>query len=248
MVKLYLLIFSFFGILFSASTVYAGGQLVHLDADSNGYTNSDGSYGRIMRVVSRAIPCEGTEITFKFVDSKEGDYVMTPSGSATYVLTKDAPLYYQDGETVCGTTAKMASKIKGMREVTLEIKIGVNTWSTPPIIKVDFDGQYHGDNSYNGYNYRSSQDALAYLLTHPQTTPSPTSTSKPVVKNSTPTPVATPTITPSPAPDNSKVEELSQKVEDLQNQLEQSKKDQSFLEQRVNDLVDFIKKIFPFFK
>ena len=47
---------------------------------------------------------------------------------------------------------------------------------------------------------------------------------------------------------NSNTDELNQKIENLQNQLEQSKKTQSVLEQRVNELVNFIKKLFPFFK
>lgn len=45
-----------------------------------------------------------------------------------------------------------------------------------------------------------------------------------------------------------RLEELNKKVNDLQNQLDQSKKTQSSLEQRINDLVSFIRKIFPFFK
>lgn len=54
---------------------------------------------------------------------------------------------------------------------------------------------------------------------------------------------------PSPVSDeNSKVEELNKKVENLQTQLDQSKKAQSVLEQRINDLVSFIKNLFPFFK
>lgn len=49
-------------------------------------------------------------------------------------------------------------------------------------------------------------------------------------------------------PGDSRVDDLNKKVNDLQNQLEQSKKTQSVLEQRINDLVNFIKKLFPFFK
>ncbi|RJQ38498.1 hypothetical protein C4559_01775 [Candidatus Microgenomates bacterium] len=48
--------------------------------------------------------------------------------------------------------------------------------------------------------------------------------------------------------EDSKVKELNNKVENLQNQLDQSKKNQFVLEQRINDLVNFIKKLFPFFK
>lgn len=159
--------------LFAAKSL-AGGQLVSLDADSYGSTNSDGTYGRIMRVVSQAFPCEGTEVTFKFVDPKDGDYVMTSSGNATFVFTKDRQPYYQDGESVCGTTAKMGSKVLGERNVTVTVKNGNSVWADPPVIKVDFDGQYHSDNFYNGYSYSSSQDHLSYRLTHPQTTPNPT--------------------------------------------------------------------------
>lgn len=50
------------------------------------------------------------------------------------------------------------------------------------------------------------------------------------------------------SPDNSNIEELNQKVENLQNQLEQSKQRQNFLEARLNQLVSWIKSVFPFFK
>lgn len=56
------------------------------------------------------------------------------------------------------------------------------------------------------------------------------------------------TVTTSPSPTNSNVEELNKKVENLQNQLDQSKKTQNVLEQRINDLINFIKRLFPFFK
>lgn len=56
------------------------------------------------------------------------------------------------------------------------------------------------------------------------------------------------TVTTTPSPNNSNIEELNKKVENLQNQLDQSKKTQSVLEQRVNNLVNFIKRLFPFFK
>lgn len=57
-----------------------------------------------------------------------------------------------------------------------------------------------------------------------------------------------PTLFPAPSGDNKQVGELNKKVENLQNQLDQSKKTQSILEQRINDLVNFIKHLFPFFK
>lgn len=56
------------------------------------------------------------------------------------------------------------------------------------------------------------------------------------------------TVSPTPNTDNQKVDELNKKVENLQNQLQESQKNQSALETRINDLVSFIKRIFPFFK
>jgi hypothetical protein len=79
-------------------------------------------------------------------------------------------------------------------------------------------------------------DPLFLPGTHPGTTP--------VV-----TPVVSPNVTPAPStPDDSHVQELNQRINNLENQLTESKKNQSVLEQRVNDLMSFIKRLFPFFK
>lgn len=56
------------------------------------------------------------------------------------------------------------------------------------------------------------------------------------------------TVITVPPTNNSNVEELNKKVGSLQNQLEASKKKQNTLEQRINDLVSFIKRFFPFFR
>lgn len=56
------------------------------------------------------------------------------------------------------------------------------------------------------------------------------------------------TVTPTPSSNNSNIEDLNKKVENLQNQLEESKQRQSFLETRINQLVSWIKSVFPFFK
>lgn len=56
-----------------------------------------------------------------------------------------------------------------------------------------------------------------------------------------------PSIKPSIS-NNSNIDELNKKVENLQNQLEESKQRQGFLETRLNQLVSWIKSIFPFFK
>lgn len=63
-----------------------------------------------------------------------------------------------------------------------------------------------------------------------------------------PTPISSLTISPTPAGGSNQVSELDKKMENLQNQLEESRKTQSVLEQRINVLVNFIKSLFPFFK
>jgi len=54
------------------------------------------------------------------------------------------------------------------------------------------------------------------------------------------------TIVPIGEEEISKIDELNKKVEDLQNQVEESKKKQNFLEQRLNQLMKWIKSVFPF--
>lgn len=52
---------------------------------------------------------------------------------------------------------------------------------------------------------------------------------------------------PSSSPSDVKKDDLAKKVASLEAQLAESKKEQNILSQRVNDLVNFIKKLFPFF-
>lgn len=330
--------FALFAFIFAPLTL-AGGQLIHVTADSYGATNSDGTYGRIIRIVSSIRPCEGTEITLKFVDPKEGDYVMTQSGSATFTFTKDRQPYYEDGEQVCGTIAKMGSRVLGEREITVLEKNG----NPPPVIKVAFDGQYHSEDYHDGYSYSPSQDTPAYRLNHSSS--SPTSIQAPsadinvwllnqelidnlkrkvtikwgafdgnpgtfiiyvkvatnknnweekfdgskgpsakitlkadqdyhikvagcmdkfgtcvdsniltlpklqkneggkVISPETSTPVSSTTVD-----QDNKEGELNQKIANLEAKLSQSEHKQSILEQRINDLINFIKNLFPFFK
>lgn len=146
-------VFAFLTIL-CVRPVSAGGQLFDLTADTNGW-KSDIGYGRNVRVfINPSFPCKGTELTFKFIDPKDGDYIATGDGNTgTYVL-KD------DGINGCSTYAKMASKNSETRQITVTGKNGDRVWEAPnaPVILVDFDGQYHAGNAYNGYNYRSSTE------------------------------------------------------------------------------------------
>ncbi len=70
--------------LLSAPLTLAGGQLVHLNADTNGWSTGD-YFGRVMRVsLNPDFPCKDTTITFRFVEPKDGDVISTEDGGATY--------------------------------------------------------------------------------------------------------------------------------------------------------------------
>ena len=268
-----------FFVLFSSvllsTPVLAGGQLVNLVADSNGYVSED-NYGRIMRVFINSgpggFPCKGAEITFKFVDPKDGDYINTGSGGPTFVMQDDPQPFYRNGVrigSICGTYAKMSSKIFGERMVTVAVKNGDRVWpaSDAPVIKVHFDGKYHGDNAYDNQNYRSSFENYGWygdpsVLSSPSTTSMPAASVTPVrsafpVATVVPVPVQ-PIISKPPVikgiepikvvVDTSASAALQQKIEDLERKLEQSQQKQSLLESRINQLVSWIKSIFPFFK
>lgn len=329
--------------LFFVSPVFAGGQLVSLYADSDGWV-SDTMYGRVLRVyLHPEYPCKGTQITFKFVAPKDGDYITTGSGNSTYVMQEDRQPYYKNGilGTTCSTYAKMGSKASEERQVTVEVKNGDSIWHSPPVIKVHFDGKYHGDNHTDGESYRSSIDDPYWSMTS-KSTPIPSSTSQPTLSGSiyvkvgnqkyiegpkrqvtlswnkvegavkynvyahlsdmkeygaaivgtgslsteiginafldyyvkvdacnsagcissseifvsrmkkedrgtvvVPSPS---TVTTTPSPNDSNIKELNKKVENLQNQLEESKQRQGALEARLNLIISWIKSIFPLFK
>lgn len=146
------------------SQVLAGGQIVSLSADNYGWSG-DAGFGRVLRVyLNPEIPCKNSEITFKFVDPKDGDLITTASGNATYVMQEDR------STNGCGTYAKMTSKNSGSRLVTLSVTNGSFEWKEgkAPVIKVDFDGKYYPDNEYGQYRYRSSiTDPYAFFNPQP---------------------------------------------------------------------------------
>lgn len=92
----------------------------------------------------------------------------------------------------------------------------------------------------------------------------PVTNPQPIVKQvPTIVPKATPSITPNPTSsvpgvisptvkiiavqDSSASAELEQKIEDLQNQLTESQQKQSALQSRLDNLIDWLKSVFPFF-
>lgn len=313
--------------LFSAPLTLAGGQLVHLTADTEGWSTNSDLYGRVMRVsLNPDFPCKDTEITFRFIEPKDGDVVSTEDGGATYTGRENTTDY----TTHCSTYAKLSSKVKGERLVTVDVKNGSRVWKDSPVIMVHFDGEYHPDNHYGQYAYSTPKGSTVVINPTPPTNPfkdgkievrllnqemvsnstrvvtikwgafggSPTtskiygSTDKtnwdflvddqrgpsaslkltnqdyfiklngcvhkygtcvdsnvlfiPKLNTDSGNVIITPP--PSSSPSGVENDDLAQKVASLEAQLAESKKEQSILEQRVNDLVNFIKNLFPFFK
>lgn len=97
----------------------------------------------------------------------------------------------------------------------------------------------------------SSEVRISAIKQESITTPTKT----PVPTQSTPKPTINTKITVTPkkveatsSGENEKIEKLNREVENLQNQLDESQKKQSILELRLNQILTWIKSVFPFFK
>lgn len=138
----------------TTTPAFAGGTIFSSYADTSGWANNNGLFGRTIRVfLSPEVPCRGSQITFKFTDPQDGDYIMTGSGNATYTMQEDR------GSNGCSTYAKMGSKVEGARKIEIDVSTTnqvVGFVGDSHIITVDFDGAYHADNEYNGYSYRTA--------------------------------------------------------------------------------------------
>lgn len=148
-------VFFVFFLLFSFTNqpAFAGGMMVSVYADTEGATNNNGLYLRVIRVyLNPTIPCKGTTLTFHLSPPQNGDYITTGSGTSTYTMQEDRT------ESGCNTYAKFGSMVKGVRQVSVDAQNG-DTRYTGSAIMVHFDGEYHSESengSPEGYNYRSS--------------------------------------------------------------------------------------------
>lgn len=145
--------------------------------------------------------------------------------------------------------AKIISKIPGKRYVYAEVTLS--------------DSKFVRE---NGNFYRSSVLVLNYggesqwepptvtPLPVPNNMPGPISVSSPVAKPAQvmeiyPQNSSEVTVTSiASVSDSAESENLNKKVADLEKQLEESQKRQSILEEKISQLVSFLKSIFPFFK
>ncbi len=170
-------------------------------------------------------------ISFKFEDPEDGDKISGENGDNSTTITDEASTEIVNGKPYlrCSGYAKVFSGTLNLNRL-LNISFKGQNLESSKIIAVSFGIKYNPDRDIPLLPWEDSDN--------------PQPTISPVQKPSTPPAI----ISPSPTGENKQVDELNKKVNDLQNQLDQSKKTQSVLEQRISNLVDFIKRLFPFFK
>ncbi len=204
---------------FSANLAYAGGGPVEFWVDPNTSLNPGEQY-----IVHARVFNDGPSTTLDCKNCLIHLKFKDPQGSDYIAQNSDRT---DENGTIY---AKVISKVPGNRVVY-------------PTDLQTADGKIINSANYVELAY-TGESTLPSTPTASPVTQNPKPTISPVQKPSTPPAI----ISPSPIGENKQVDELNKKVNDLQNQLDQSKKTQSVLEQRISNLVDFIKRLFPFFK
>ncbi len=243
------------GLVFSSAVfvtpILAGGGLVYLSVDGYPY----GTQGRIIRfhLNPSEISCKGREVTLKFEDPMDKDSITVGTPTQPYIIPEDASWYHYNGIPAykdCASYAKVVSAKKGERTLYLEVKMPDGKIYTSSRLVAQFDGVDYGlgdDTPPWGQDVlaRVKKEAAvsADLETIRPTASStamasvqPSSTSKAEVTSS------------STASVSAQDPDLIKKVANLQKQLDESKRRQSDLEHRLNNLISWIKSILPFFK
>lgn len=134
-------------LLFFATPVLAGGGNVWLIADGDGSINNVGTYGRVVRIfISPDLPCKGAQITFKFVEPKEGDWIHTGSENETYLMQEDRQPLYRNGVmgTTCSTYAKVGSNVFGDRIFYATVKTTDGKTTDSQQLTLHMDGKDYG--------------------------------------------------------------------------------------------------------
>ena len=261
---------------------FAGGGGVYINT-----TNTEDPHWNIVRAYfdPASYTCKGMVVSFSFESPIDGDKISGSNGDNSSTINADASYETVNGKQYlrCSTYAKIYSPtLVWNRHLNVSFK---NT---------DSEGSRVIATSFGTENYGHTLGLLPWEESYssvpvPTQTPTPLPTVSPVVKviinpdpsKCSPGPCEVKTInkkvkvTPSPTPkivteerkqnnQENNSQELTQKVASLEAQLQESKKEQSVLAQRVSDLVNFInkfesssfkrsfqdaliKKLFPFF-
>lgn len=221
-------------------SVFAGGGGVDTRV-----TNTDDPHANtvIVHFDSKLFTCKGMNVSFNFETPEDGDMIEGTNGNNTSTITQEA--WMAKGHLKCFTYAKVYSKeLKRNRILNISFK-GANLEGSREIA-ISF-GVTYNPNDLPFLPWESSSDPQPISTPTTEVLPVPTTT--PFGK--TTKPADTVELQKAEQPiivEESNNKELEQKIANLEAQLTESKQKQSFLEQRINDLVNFIKKLFPFFK
>lgn len=232
--KFNLLLGSFMAIFFialSTTTSFAGGggvdfRVLDIDGDKDPHIKAVRAY-----FDPKLFTCKGMSVLMNFTEPQPGDEVNGVDGNNVSTITEGPSYETINGQQYlrCSTYLKVYSaRLIGDRNIHISF-IGDNL-EGERIITVNF-----------GPRVRYEQSAFL-----PWETPTEATVSTPPSYKPADTIITTPAIQEVPGKED-KVKELSEKVTDLQNQLNESKQKQNILEQRISELVEFIKKLFPFF-
>lgn len=208
-------------------------------------TNTDDPHANtvIVHFDPKLFTCKGMNVSFNFEIPEDGDMIESTNGDNTSTITREA--WTAKGHLKCFTYAKVYSKeLKWNRILNISFK-GANLEGSRKIA-VSF-GVTYNPNDLPLLPWESSSDPQPVSIPATEVLPAPTfvplgKANKPVV-TAEPQKVEQPIIV-----EESNNKELEQKIANLEAQLSESKKEQNILAQRINDLVSFIKKLFPFFK
>lgn len=220
-------------ILISPVMALAGGGLVYVNVEPGTSLNPGEQY--IVSVTaftdnSYSTKCQKCPVKIKLEDPQVNDYI-AQSGNETDM---DGSIY-----------AKVISYIPGSRLIYAEVLLPSRenyTSSKNVLSYYDKMGSKPSPTAYPPTGAPPPKPTTIVLSPKPSI-PGTTTYPKPLVTMTPGGPVVDPTILNDP-----KVKELEEKVGDLEKKLAESQKQQSALEAKLNQLLSFVKSLFPFFR
>lgn len=255
------------------SPVLAGGGGVYVDA-----TKTDDPLANIVRVYINPTlyTCKGINVSLSFLVPEDGDRISGSDSDGSSTINSDAEYVTINGKEYlrCSTYLKVYTAHTALNRILNIYLKGMGGESRQIAFSPGYEAEYNSslllpweDSSNSDPQPITPKPTIIptpnTIIINPDPTKcypnpctiktlKPTDFPKPTIKpNSSPESIIEspkPEASPTLNPNDKKVEELNNKVNNLQNQLEQSKKTQGLLEQRINDLVNFLKKLFPIFQ
>lgn len=228
------------------SDTNAGGGLVEMygfQEPHDGYAKPGEQITfRIKANIKEGGRCQKCPIKVKFIHPQSSD-----------IINQSSDLTDDNGEIY----AKAISNIPYIRYVYADVTMPDGSVYTSSRALVNFAGRiiFYPESEDSAVNVSESFQAPAITVQGPGSMPKPTTM---VLRSTTPElPKVKPTSIPAPeeeikiepsATSDTRAEDLNKRVEQLEQQLDESKQEQQKLENNFNNLISWIKSIFPFFK